>query len=210
VLTFISAVGVAGWETVVFTAAGTPSDSPLPLAMGKVVGDNSLLFHLLITVGLFGLVASFHGLLLAGGRSSMEFGRTGFAPAFTGDVHPRLKTPANALLTNMGFGIFALLTNKTADIITLAVFGALSLYALAMVSLLVLRKKEPALHRPFRVPLYPVTPWVALVLSVLSLAAITYYHPWIALLFVALIGLSYAAFKLFTPHVSHHDRTRNH
>jgi ethanolamine permease len=80
--TFISSVGVAGWEAIVYRPDGNTSDSPLPLALGHIVGDNSILYHLLITVGLFGLIASFHGIILAAGRSSFEFGRVRYAPAF--------------------------------------------------------------------------------------------------------------------------------
>ena len=80
VLVFVAAIGVGGWEAIVFKngLSGETSDSPLPLAMGQIVGANSLLFHLLLTVGLFGLVASFHGLILAAGRSTYEFGFKGF------------------------------------------------------------------------------------------------------------------------------------
>src|SRR4029079_3250057 len=70
ILVFVSAVGVAGWEAIVYKPDGSASDSPLPLALGKVVGEKNVFYHLLITVGLFGLVASFHGIILAAGRSS--------------------------------------------------------------------------------------------------------------------------------------------
>lgn len=167
VLVFVAAIGVGGWEAIVFKngISGETSDSPLPLAMGQIVGANSLLFHLLLTVGLFGLVASFHGLILAAGRSTYEFGNKGFAPQFLGKLHVKFRTPANALLFNMGIGVLALLTNKTADIITISVMGALTLYFIAMLSLFRLRKNEPLLPRPFSVPLYPWTPILALVIS---------------------------------------------
>src|SRR5690606_21028399 len=42
VLTFTSAVGVAGWEAIVFRSDGSTSDSPLPLALGYIVGDNNM------------------------------------------------------------------------------------------------------------------------------------------------------------------------
>lgn len=204
VLTFVSAVGVGGWETIVYNAEGTVSDSPLPLAMGQVVGSSSWLFHLLITVGLFGLVASFHGLLLAAGRASFEFGRVGFAPGFIGQIHPKFQTPANALLTNMAIGIVALLTNKTGAIITMAVFGALSLYVLSMVSLLVLRKKEPGLERPYKAPFYPLAPVTALLISAVSLVFISYYNVEIALVYVSLMAVAYLTFKLvYKNKVSH-------
>lgn len=196
-LTFVSSVGVAGWKAIVYKADGTASDSPLPLAMGTVVGNSGLLYHLLITVGLFGLVASFHGLILAAGRSTFEFGRVRCAPHFMGKVHPRFRTPANALLVNMAIGMLALLTGKTAEIITIAVFGALTLYILSMLSLLRLRKKEPSLERPFKVPLFPVLPIVALLISLVSFFAMLYFNFSLALVYFLLLGICYALFKLF-------------
>jgi len=197
ILTFISSVGVAGWEAIVYKPDGTTSDSPLPLALSKIVGGNNVLYHLLITIGLFGLIASFHGIILAAGRSSFEFGRVKMAPAFIGKTHPRFQTPSNALLINMLIGIVALLTGKTAEIITISVFGALTLYIISMIALLQLRRKEPNLERPFKVPMYPLFPVIALIIAIISLIAMTIYNFKLALIYFLIIGVCYAAFKIF-------------
>jgi ethanolamine permease len=197
ILTFVSSVGVGGWEAIVYRADGSSSDSPLPLALAKIVGDNNLLYHLLITVGLFGLVASFHGLILAAGRSTFEFGRVGFAPSFLGNVNGKFKTPANALLVNMAIGIAALLTGKTSEIITIAVFGALTLYIISMVAVIRLRKIEPLLERPFRVPFYPVFPIVALVIAVISISAMLVDNLKMGGFYLLILLGSFLAFKLF-------------
>jgi ethanolamine permease len=197
ILTFTSSVGVAGWEAIVYAPDGKTSDSPLPLALGHIVGSNNVLYHLLITVGLFGLVASFHGIILAAGRASFEFGRVRYAPALLGKIHPRFQTPANALLVNMVIGIIALLTGKTGEIIIISVFGALTLYIISMIALIRLRKKEPALERPFKVPAYPAFPIIALVIATVSFIAMTIYNLRLALIYFLLIGACYAAFKLF-------------
>ena len=195
-LTLVAAVGVSGWEAIVFKSGGTEtSDSPLPLAMAKIVGDNSFMFHMLITIGLFGLVASFHGLILAGGRATFEFGRVGFAPQFLGKITHRFQTPGNALLVNMAIGIIALLTGKTDQIIILSVFGALTLYIIAMVSLFVLRKNEPAMNRPFRVPFYPLSPFLALVIATFSIIVMTYYNFNLALIYFGLLIVCFLIFK---------------
>lgn len=198
IITFVAAVGVNGWESIVFVNGtdGETSNSPLPLAMSKIVGDSGALFHMLVTVGLFGLVASFHGLILAAGRSVMEFGRVGMAPAFIGKIHPLFKTPANALLVTMGIGLVALFTGRTDEIITISVFGALTLYIISMVSLLVLRKKEPDLSRPFKVPFYPLTPVIALVIAVVSIIAMTWYNLLLAGIYFGLLLLAFVAYKL--------------
>jgi len=196
VFVFISSIGVSGWEAIVYKPDGSTSDSPLPLALAHVTGSNHLLYHLLITVGLFGLIASFHGLILAAGRSTYEFGKVKFAPAILGKIHSRFKTPSNALGVNMLLGIVALLTGKTAEIITLSVFGALTLYIFSMISLLRLRKTEPGLSRPFHVPFYPVFPITALLIAVISIIAMTIYNVRLSLFYILLMALSYGFFKL--------------
>lgn len=195
-LTFASSIGVAGWEAIVYKVDGATSDSPLPLALAHVVGSNHFLYHLLITIGLFGLIASFHGIILASGRSVFEFGRVKFAPAFIGKIHSKFQTPSNALLVNMFIGIAALLTGKTSEIITISVFGALTLYIVSMISLLQLRKNEPQLVRPFKVPWYPVFPVTALVIALISFIAMTIFNVKMAIIYLLIIGVSYVVFKL--------------
>ena len=197
VLTFISSIGVAGWEAIVYKPDGSTSDSPLPLALSFIVGDNSWLYHLLISIGLLGLIASFHGIILAAGRATYEFGKVKFAPDFLGKIHSRFQTPANALLFNMFIGVIALFTGKTAEIITISVFGALTLYIISMISLLQLRKKEPDLERPYKVPFYPFFPIIALLIALFSFVAITVYNFNLAIVYFIILGVCYAGFKFF-------------
>ncbi len=195
-VTFFSSVGVAGWEAIVFNADGSTSDSPLPLALGLIVESSSVSYKILLVVGLFGLIASFHGLMLAAGRSTFEFGRVGYAPSFLGKVHPTFQTPANALVVNMGLGLLALFSGKTGEIITISVFGALSLYILSMLSMMRLRKTEPDLARPFRVPLYPIFPILALVIASFSFVAMAIYNVNLVGIYFLIIGVSYGIFKV--------------
>lgn len=197
VLTFASSIGVGGWEAIVYKADGTSSDSPLPLALSHIVGSNHVMYHLLITVGLFGLIASFHGIILAAGRSVFEFGRVKFAPAFIGKIHPKFQTPSNALLINMIIGIIALRTGKTSEIITISVFGALTLYIISMISLLQLRKKEAQMVRPFKVPLYPLFPVTALLIAIVSFIAMTIFNLELAIIYFVIMGICFVLFKLF-------------
>ena len=196
VLTFSSSVGVAGWEAVVYDSAGEASDSPLPLAIAHVVGDSGWMYHLLLTIGLLGLIASFHGIILAAGRATYEFGRQGLAPKALGKVHSKFRTPANALIFNMVIGIIALMTGKTGEIITIACFGALGLYIISMISFFVLRKKEPDMERPFKVPFYPVFPALALIIASISMIAMSYYNQQLALVFLAILAGSFILYKL--------------
>jgi ethanolamine permease len=194
----MSAVGVAGWEAVVYPVGSTvASDSPLPLALSRIIDSGHVLYKLLVGIGLLGLIASFHGIILAGGRATFEFGRVGYAPKILGKVNHRFKTPANSLIVNMLVGIVALMTGKTSEIITIACFGALGLYIVSMLSFFALRKKEPDMERPFKVPMYPAFPIIALIIASIAFVAMSFYNPITALVFVAIVGASYLYFLMF-------------
>jgi ethanolamine permease len=195
---------VAGWEAIVFPpGSSTPSDSPLPLALAHITGNNQWLYHLLVTVGLLGLIASFHGIILAAGRATFEMGRLHYFVKAAGVVHPKFKTPANALLMNMGLGIIALLTGKTGDIIIMACFGALTLMIFGMISVFKLRQTEPDLIRPFRTPFYPWFPLIALSFACIALVAMITLYTVIFLAFAGLLVLGWIWFYLFVKAAKH-------
>ena len=93
----------------------------------------------------------------------------------------------------------ALATGKTGDIITLAVFGALCLYIFSMASLFVLRRREPELERPYRAPLYPWLPGIALVLAFGCLGAVAYYNRQMFGVFVGINLISLGLYRAFAP-----------
>lgn len=201
IIVFFGAVGVDGWKTVVFPDGVGPGtdDSPLPLAVAHVVGRDNPLFTLLTGVGLLGLIASFHGILIAASRSLLAYGRVGYLPRAIGDLHPTRKTPIAALLVNAAVGAAALALFDTADIITLAVFGAVTLYIMSTLSLIKLRRAEPNLPRPYRTPLYPFVPIVALVASIVVAAAMVFYNLKLAGIYVAILVVAYVAWLLIVP-----------
>jgi len=196
-LVFVASIGIGGWETIVFAPDGSSSDSPLPLALGHVFASDHLFYKLLIGIGLFGLVASFHGLILASGRATFEFGKIGNAPRFLGRVHSGFQTPANALIFNSIIGIIILCTGKTDEIIIISVFGALTLYALSMLSVIKLRRSEPEMRRPFRVPFYPATPIIALVLSIVCIVSLSVYNWHLAIYYFSILLFFFLLFKIF-------------
>lgn len=194
--TFMTAVGVGGWEAIVYQSDGTSADSPLPMAIQQITGTEGMTYKILIVAGLFGLAASLNGLMLAAGRSAFEFFKTQFGAGPLGRVHPRFKTPANALLLNMVIGIIALFSGRTGEVITISVFGALTLYAISAVAVIALRKKEPQLARPFRVPLFPYFPVIALIIALVALTAVVVYNFLLSALYVLIVAACYGIFKV--------------
>jgi ethanolamine permease len=152
-------------------------------------------------------VASFHGIILAAGRALFEFGRVGHAPKMLGTTLAKRKTPAAALIVNMLVGILALTTGRTGDIITLSVFGALTLYVISMLSLFRLRRDRPDLKRPFRTPFFPATPLIALVLATLCLVAMCTVYIELFVLYLLILGTGIAYYRLITrnSHARHNS-----
>jgi len=191
-LVLFAAVGVNGWSNIVFAGEGkTTSDSPLPMAMFKIVGGNHIFYHLLVSIGLFGLIASFHGIMIAASRSIFEMGRSGFLPELVGRTMRKTQTPAWALIVNMIIGMIALVSGKTGQLIILSVFGALTLYIVSLLALFRLRVSEKSLDRPYRTPLYPILPGIGVILAGFCLCVMVFYEPWVGLVY---IGVLLAAF----------------
>jgi ethanolamine permease len=202
----LGAVGTDGWQSVVYPDPANhavTSDSPLPMAISHVVARDSPYFLALTGVGLVGLLASFHGILLAASRAILELGRVRYVPAVLGRVNARTQTPVAALVANLVIGLAAIATSRTDDLILVAVFGALTLYVLSSASVIALRRDEPDLPRPYRAPLYPATPLVALVLSLVCLVAMAWTYPWLALVYAGIVGAAWLLFALLVPRAHH-------
>jgi ethanolamine permease len=180
-------------------------NDPLPQAMRYIVGDHSGWLHMLVWLGLFGLVASFHGIIIGYSRQIFALGRAGYLPQFLAKVHPRFKTPYRAILAGGFIGIAAIFSDElikiggqtlTANIVTMSVFGAITMYIISMASLFKLRIDQPDMARSYRAPLYPFFPGFALAASVVCLIAMIYYNLLIAIIFAGLLLLGYGYFVL--------------
>jgi ethanolamine permease len=185
--TMIFAGAVGDWQTL------ANINDPLPQAMKIVVGAQSGWLHLLVWIGLLGLIASFHGIIMGYSRQIFALARAGLLPRALAVIHPRWRTPHVAILAGGGIGIAAIFSDQlltihgqplTASIVTMSALGAIVMYITSLVSLMRLRRIEPRLERPFRTPAYPLFPLIALSIAVVSLAAIVYYNAAIAVIFV--------------------------
>lgn len=185
--------GIGPWERL------SAIDYPLPESIGLVLGRTNHLTQLFAGIGLFGLIASFHSIIIGYSRQLFALARAGYLPASLAKVHPRRQTPDLALVAGGVIGVVAVLSGTTDKLILLSVLGALVMYIISMISLFRLRKTEPELDRPFRAPFYPWFPLVALLLSILCLVAIIYFNPRLSLLFFGIMLLAYIIFRIVNP-----------
>jgi ethanolamine permease len=195
----IFAGGVGDWRKL------ANINDPLPQAMKVVVGENSGWLHMLVWIGLFGLIASFHGIIMGYSRQIFALARAGYLPATFAALSPRFNTPHRALVAGGVIGVAAIFSDEwvqfggqtlTANIVTMAVLGAIVMYLISMAALFKLRRTEPGLERTYRAPFYPVFPAIALGLGVVCLGAMIWFNGMLTLLFLVLMALAYGYFRL--------------
>jgi amino acid transporter len=170
----LGALGIAVVaELLAITAAllGAPSQAELTTAaapMSYLV--RSLGGDRLVTIVTLALVATFFNIVLA---VLLEYARILYSSGrdlawptrlsrVVGQIHPRTRTPVAASLT---IGTASLSLTAVTDYAAAVTFASLTVvvtFALIAISALVSRLREPGLARPYRMPLWPLPPIVAL------------------------------------------------
>lgn len=186
----ILAGGVGNWQELVSI------DYPLPAAISQAIGKENLLTRMFAFIGLFGLIASFHGLIIGYSRQIFALSRSNFLPSFLSVVNSRFRTPHWALIAGGIVGLICLATGTTDKVIIISALGAVVMYAISMISLLKLHK-EIRLVAGFRTPFFPWFPVIALVLSLVCLAAIAFYNPLLTVIFFSGLVVGLVLFLLF-------------
>jgi amino acid transporter len=126
-----------------------------------------------VMISMFGALNSN---LLAGPRIYFAMARDRLFPRAMRQVHPRFKTPVNAILAQSGWSLTLILIafavvpkprdafNALTDFVVL---GGTIFYALVVAAVIVLRFKMPHAERPYRVWFYPLTPVLYLLAAAL-------------------------------------------
>lgn len=187
ILTLLCTAGIADYTTLM------KLDFPLPAALESAFGQGATIAKVVNVIGLFGLIASLHGIIVGYSRQTFAMARTGYLPKFLAYVHPKTHAPVWALLVPGLLGIAPIamgLIDKsyaadlTATMITISVFGSVAMYIVSLISLFILRQKEPELKRPFKVS-YPLVPAISLILALFCLYCVIFYNTtalkWVAL-----------------------------
>jgi APA family basic amino acid/polyamine antiporter len=107
--------------------------------------------------------------ILSGARVDYAIARDGIFFRFAAAVHPKYRTPGNALILQCAIASVMALSGTFEDLTSLVMFGSWTFYALAVLSMVRMRKKYPAMPRPYRTWGYPVTP-VLFVIGAFALA----------------------------------------
>jgi amino acid transporter len=162
-------------------AAMSGSDVVAADVMHRVAGQGGVTFvSALIAIAALG---SMNATTFTGARSIYALGQDYRPLSFLGRWRGGRNTPANALLLQGGMALLLVLLGAWArdGFVTMVEYTApvfWFFFLLVGLSLFVLRTQEPARSRPFRVPLYPVTPLIFCITCVYMLhSSLAYTGP---------------------------------
>ena len=140
---------------------------------------------MLVWLGLFGLVASFHGIIIGYSRQIFALARAGYLPAVLGrSIRARHAAPRDPRrrrgrhrrdLQRLAWSIRR--PDADGQHRTMSVFGAIAMYILSMASLFKLRRSQPPHGAAFQGADFPVFPAFALGAAVVCLATMVYFNP---------------------------------
>ena len=126
--------------------------------MIRVVGDGgAALVAVMVMVSTFGAVA---GLGLVNPRVFYAMADAGLLFAPLARVHPRFRTPHVAVLVHTALTLVFVWSRTFEQLTEAFIVGVWPFLALAVAGVLVLRRTQPGLTRPYLTPGYPVVPLI--------------------------------------------------
>ena len=129
--------------------------------------NTKIMAKVIIVGGMCGIVTSWNSFLLGGSRAMYSMAESYMIPKFFAKLHPKHKTPVNALIL---IGILTMLAPFAGRKMLVWIsdagnFGCCFAYCMVALSFMILRKKEPDMLRPYKVPCYKFFGTMAVIMS---------------------------------------------
>jgi ethanolamine permease len=136
--------------------------------------------NILSLCAVIGLIASFHTIIFAFGRQIYSLSRAGYIPHWLSVTHGTHKVPHVALIAGAILGFVVMMAVYLikgeaagafigAQLLNMAVFGAMISYGFQGLSYLMLRWRLPNIERPYVSPLGQLGAWLTIVIAVVTL-----------------------------------------
>jgi APA family basic amino acid/polyamine antiporter len=132
------------------------SDRVAAEMMRRVSGSSgAALVSLAAVISIF---AALNGSILSGSRVPFALARDGYFFRPYASVNEKYRTPGKSILLLSAWSALMVLSGRYEQLYTLAIFPSWILYAMTAASVIVLRKRRPDLHRPYKTLGYPFVP----------------------------------------------------
>lgn len=129
--------------------------------------NTKIMAKVIIVGGMCGIVTSWNSFLLGGSRAMYSMAESYMIPKFFAKLHPKHKTPVNALIL---IGVLTMIAPFAGRKMLVWIsdagnFGCCFAYCMVALSFMILRKKEPDMPRPYKVPCYKFFGTMAVIMS---------------------------------------------
>lgn len=152
-------------------------DAPFSDAL-EVLGDKFIWLRYVAKFGILaGLTSVILVMLLGQTRIFYTMAHDGLLPKIFGKIHKKFHTPFLNTLFLTAFGMLVCGFFPVGILGQLVSMGTLMAFAIVCFGVLILRYKQPNLHRPFKVPLFPWIPLIgtlACLIQMIALPAVTW------------------------------------
>ena len=167
-------------------------------AMANVFFNSPIASKVLIIGGIACILTSWNSFYVGGSRAIYSMAESGMLPSFLARLHPKYKTPCNAvILVGVISSLAPFLGRKM--LVWLSDAGGLTIvvaYLIVSISFLVLRKKEPEMSRPYKVKHGKLVGTIAVIMCVVlaimylpgSPAALVWPYEWGILIAWTVLG----------------------
>ncbi|MEW6745882.1 MAG: amino acid permease [Planctomycetota bacterium] len=180
--------------------ANAPEQRVAAAAMERVFSFGALAIAVVVMVSTFGCL---NGMILAGPRLYYAMARDGLFFSAAGKLGRRSGVPTKGLIIQGIWSAVLTLTGTYSDLLDYVIFAAVLFYVLTVIGIFVLRRRVPALPRPYRVVGYPWMPVLYIVLGSVMMLILLLYKPlytWPGLVLVAIGVPVYVFWRALRKH----------
>ena len=163
------------------------SDRVAAAMMRKALGEGGA--GVVSVAAMISIFAALNGSILTGSRVPYAMARDHLFFEKTGLVHEKYHSPAVSILLLSAWSALLVLSGRYEQLFTYVIFASWILYGMAAASVIVLRRKEPNMERPYRTVGYPVVPVLFVVVALCLLGNTLVESPRESILGLGLIFL---------------------
>ena len=154
---------------------GMDSERIASAAVGAVAGPGAAkLVALVILVSMF---SAANATVLTATRVYFAMAQDGVFFRRLGAVHPRWKTPTFAIVASCAWSAVLAASGTFEELLTYVVFVGWVFYSIGAAAIFRYRRRDPGAQRPFRVPGYPVTPWLFIAIAAVIVVNTVWQQP---------------------------------
>ena len=115
---------------------------------------------------LISLIGANNGFVLTSARINYAMAKDKLFFYQASQIHPRFKSPANALIIQCVWACLLTFTGTFNQLITYIIFASWIFYGMSAGAVIILRNKKPDMERPYKTPVYPWIPIIFILFAI--------------------------------------------